>query len=139
MSNNSNESEDTVEHWQRVAADANERAARLSREVADMMNEVERLSGGVDALAGRLLRLTQSGELDYAGTETVESAAYALLRLEGERDHARRGVCVLEARSAPESGATPLSRAARRGWRCFSDEWEEADACNTEWRAGDGE
>lgn len=131
--------ENTVEHWQRVAADAVERAARMSRELVEAMDELERVAGGVDTLAGRLLRLTQSGRLDYRGIETVESAAYALLRLEDERDSARRGVCVLEAQGAPQSGETPLTRARRRGWRCFSDESAEADACNREWRVSDGE
>lgn len=130
---------DGVEYWRARAEDAQASVKRLSRELVDAMDELERATGGVDTLAGRLLRLTQSGRLDYRGIETVESAAYALLRLEDERDSARRGVCVLEAQGAPQSGETPLTRARRRGWRCFSDESAEADACNREWRVSDGE
>lgn len=130
---------DGVEYWRARAEDAQESVKRMSRELVDAMDELERVAGGVDTLAGRLLRLTQSGRLDYRGIETVESAAYALLRLEDERDSARRGVCVLEAQGAPQSGETPLTRARRRGWRCFSDESAEADACNREWRVSDGE
>lgn len=130
---------DGVEYWRARAEDAQASVKRMSRELVDAMDELERVAGGVDTLAGRLLRLTQSGRLDYRGIETVESAAYALLRLEDERDSARRGVCVLEAQGAPQSGETPLSRARRRGWRCFSDESAEADACNREWRVSDGE
>lgn len=130
---------DGVEYWRARAEDAQASVKRMSRELVDAMDELERVAGGVDTLAGRLLRLTQSGRLDYRGIETVESAAYALLRLEDERDSARRGVCVLEAQGDPQSGETPLTRARRRGWRCFSDESAEADACNREWRGSDGE
>ena len=130
---------DGVEYWRARAEDAQASVKRMSRELVDAMDELERVAGGVDTLAGRLLRLTQNGRLDYRGIETVESAAYALLRLEDERDSARRGVCVLEAQGAPQSGETPLTRARRRGWRCFSDESAEADACNREWRVSDGE